>query len=228
MSQIRRVYVEKKAAFAVAARGLLADLRDNLQVAGLEAVRVLARYDVEGLTDEEFAQAVQLVLSEPPVDTVREHLELAADEQAFAIELLPGQYDAREDFAEQCIALLSQGRRPLVSAALVYVLRGAVSESDMARVKQYLINPVEAREAALKRPETLEAKVAEPSAVAVLTEFNTLDAEQVAALNKELGLAMRTCCLCSRISARRSVRRQLRKFACWTRTGATIAVTRRS
>ena len=112
MSEIRRIYVEKKDAFAVEAKGLLADLKNNLLMDGLEKVRVLARYDVMGLTDEEFSQALQLVLSEPPVDTVMEELVPAADEKVFAVELLPGQYDQREDFAAQCIQLITQKEKP--------------------------------------------------------------------------------------------------------------------
>ena len=105
MSNIRRLFVEKKDAFAVEAHGLLADLRNNLGMSNLTGMRIVNRYDVMGLSDEEFAMAKQLVLSEPPVDNVvEEELPLAAGEAAFAVELLPGQYDQREDFAEQCIS----------------------------------------------------------------------------------------------------------------------------
>ena len=118
MSSIRRIYVEKKDAFAVEAHGLLADLRNNLGMGALKNIRIINRYDVMGLSDEEFAMAKALVLSEPPVDSVvEEHLELAAGEVAFAVELLPGQYDQREDFAEQCIQLITQKERPMVAAA---------------------------------------------------------------------------------------------------------------
>ena len=129
MSEIRRIYVEKKDAFAVEAKGLLADLKNNLLMDGLEKVRILARYDVMGLTDEEFEQALQLVLSEPPVDTVMEALATAADENVFAVELLPGQYDQREDFAAQCIQLITQKEKPLVAAAKVYVLKGSLTDA---------------------------------------------------------------------------------------------------
>ncbi len=153
MSEIRRIYVEKKDAFAVEAKGLLADLKNNLQMDGLEKVRILARYDVMGLTDEEFAQALQLVLSEPPVDTVMEALVTAADERVFAVELLPGQYDQREDFAAQCIQLITQKEKPLVAAGKVFVLKGSLTDAEFEKVKQYLVNPIDAREAALEKPE---------------------------------------------------------------------------
>ena len=137
MGDIKRIFVEKKEAFAVEAKGLLADLRDNLRLGGLKNVRILARYDVMGLSDREFAEARKLVLSEPPVDTVTEELVTAPDEQAFAIELLPGQYDQREDFAEQCIQLISQNKKPVVAAAKVFVLKGALTDAEFAAVKKY-------------------------------------------------------------------------------------------
>ena len=129
MSMIRRIFVEKKDAFAVEAHGLLADLRNNLGMTGLENIRMMNRYDVMGLSDEEFAMAKKLVLSEPPVDKVlEEELPIAEGSHAFAVELLPGQYDQREDFAEQCIQLITQKERPMVAAAKVYVLEGKLSD----------------------------------------------------------------------------------------------------
>lgn len=150
MGEIKRVFVEKKDAFAVEAKGLLQDLRENLRLDGLKQVRILARYDCMGLTEEEFAEARRLVLSEPPVDTVSDTLETAPDERAFALELLPGQYDQREDFAEQCIQLLSQNKKPVIAAAKVFVLKGSLTDEQFATVKHYLINPIEAREAAME------------------------------------------------------------------------------
>ena len=190
MSDIRRIYVEKKNAFAVEAKGLLADLRNNLLLKNVEGVRILARYDVMGLSPEEFEQARKLVLSEPPVDTVAEELVPAADERVFAMELLPGQYDQREDFAAQCIQLITQKEKPLVAAAKVYVVKGDLSDADFARVKKYLINPIEAIEAALDKPETLEDTCQEPADVAVLDGFRGLSREEAAALLSGLGLAM--------------------------------------
>ena len=191
MSSIRRIYVEKKDAFAVEAHGLLADLRNNLGMGALEKIRIINRYDVMGLSDEEFAMAKALVLSEPPVDTVvEEKLELAAGEQAFAVELLPGQYDQREDFAEQCIQLITQKERPMVAAAKVYVLEGKLSTEDVAKIKAYCINPIEAREAEQAKPETLISTCEEPEKVKSVAGFLTMTEEEAEALRKEMGLAM--------------------------------------
>jgi phosphoribosylformylglycinamidine synthase len=119
MTSIRRVYVEKKEAFAVEAKGLWADLAHNLLMKNLQSVRILARYDVMGLSAAEFKQALKLILSEPPVDKVLTTLQPARYEHIFAVELLPGQYDQREDFAEQCIQLITQKEKPVVAAAKV-------------------------------------------------------------------------------------------------------------
>ena len=190
MGEIKRVFVEKKDAFAVEAKGLLQDLRENLRLDGLKQVRILARYDCMGLTEEEFAEARRLVLSEPPVDTVSDTLETAPDERAFALELLPGQYDQREDFAEQCIQLLSQNKKPVIAAAKVFVLKGSLTDEQFATVKHYLINPIEAREAAMEKPETLEDTWEEPADVARMEGFLDLDRDAIAALRQQLGLAM--------------------------------------
>ena len=191
MNNIRRIFVEKKDAFAVEAHGLLADLRNNLGMSGLKNIRIVNRYDVMGLSDEEFAMAKALVLSEPPVDTVvEENLPLAANEQAFAVELLPGQYDQREDFAEQCIQLITQKDRPMVAAAKVYVLEGELSADEVAKIKAYCINPIEAREAEQGKPETLIATCEEPEKVKSVTGFLTMSKEEAEALRQSMGLAM--------------------------------------
>lgn len=191
MNNIRRIFVEKKEAFAVEAQGLLADLRGNLGMKGLERLRVINRYDVSGLTDEEFAMARALVLSEPPVDAVyEEELPLPEGCRVFAVELLPGQYDQREDFAEQCIQLITQKERPVVAAAKLFVLEGALTDEELAVIKGYCINPIEAREAAVAKPETLAAALEEPAPVKVLTGFRSMSDEEAEALRQELGLAM--------------------------------------
>ncbi|MBR5588957.1 MAG: phosphoribosylformylglycinamidine synthase, partial [Phascolarctobacterium sp.] len=191
MSMIRRIFVEKKDAFAVEAHGLLADLRNNLGMTALKNIRMMNRYDVMGLNDEEFAMAKKLVLSEPPVDKVlEEELALEAGAHAFAVELLPGQYDQREDFAEQCIQLITQKDRPMVAAAKVYVLEGELSEDEVAKIKAYCINPIEAREAEWGKPETLESTCEEPAKIARIAGFLTMTHEEAEALRKEMGLAM--------------------------------------
>ncbi|MDO4921094.1 MAG: phosphoribosylformylglycinamidine synthase [Phascolarctobacterium sp.] len=191
MSNIRRIFVEKKDAFAVEAHGLLADLRNNLGMSGLQNIRIVNRYDVMGLSDEEFAMAKALVLSEPPVDTVmEEELPLAEGEQAFAVELLPGQYDQREDFAEQCIQLITQKERPTVAAAKVYILQGQLDADAVAKIKAYCINPIEAREAEQVKPETLISACEEPARVKSVAGFLTMTREEAEGLRKEMGLAM--------------------------------------
>ena len=191
MSNIRRLFVEKKDAFAVEAHGLLADLRNNLGMSNLTGMRIVNRYDVMGLSDEEFAMAKQLVLSEPPVDNVvEEELPLAAGEAAFAVELLPGQYDQREDFAEQCIQLITQKERPMVAAAKVYVLEGELTAEEVEKIKAYCINPIEAREAEQAKPETLISTCEEPEKVKSVTGFLTMSEEEAEALRQSMGLAM--------------------------------------
>ncbi len=191
MSSIRRIFVEKKDAFAVEAQGLLADLRNNLGMSALSGIRIVNRYDVMGLTDEEFVMAKQQVLSEPPVDNVmEENLPLAVNETAFAVELLPGQYDQREDFAEQCIQLITQKERPMVASAKVFILQGELSQDEINKIKAYCINPIEAREAAQEKPETLISSCEEPEKVKQLNGFLTLNKDEAEALRQSLGLAM--------------------------------------
>ena len=191
MSAIRRIFVEKKDAFAVEAHGLLADLRNNLGMIALTGIRIINRYDVMGLTDAEFAMAKANVLAEAPVDSiVEEELPVPAGAKVFAVELLPGQYDQREDFAEQCIQLITQKERPMVASAKVFVLEGALSDEEFTKIKAYLINPIEAREADLAKPETLLSASEEPENVKVMTGFMAMSKEEAEALRKELGLAM--------------------------------------
>ncbi len=190
MDKIRRIFVEKKEAFAVEARGFLADLQTNLGMKGLTGIRVLNRYDVMGLNDEEFAAAKSLVLSEPPVDTVAETLEVPAGCRAFAVEFLPGQYNQREDFAAQCIQLITQKERPLVSSAKVYILSGEISDEEFAKIKAYCINPIEAREAAWEMPETLVQSCEEPQKIKSVEGFLTFTKEEMEAYRTGNGLAM--------------------------------------
>ena len=190
MDEIRRIFVEKKEAFAVEARGLLADLQTNLGMKGLTGIRVINRYDVMGVTDEEFAAAKALVLSEPPVDTVEEELEVPAGCRAFAVEFLPGQYNQREDFAAQCIQLITQKERPLVSSAKVYILCGTISDDEFAKIKAYCINPIEAREAAWEKPQTLVQACEEPQKIKSVEGFLTFTKEEMEAYRTANGFAM--------------------------------------
>ncbi len=187
---VKRVYVEKKPGFDVEAQQLFAELRDILGVDGLTGVRVIRRYDVEGISDELFADAVAGVFGEPAVDEVFYELPQAGDAALFAVEYLPGQFDQRAESASECIQLISQGERPAVRSANVYVLEGALDEARVAAVKNYVINPVEAREADLAEAGTLKQEFPEPQPVEVLEGFLNLDDAGLAALIAERGLAM--------------------------------------
>jgi phosphoribosylformylglycinamidine synthase len=188
---VRRIFVEKKPAYAVEAHSLQNEFRHNLGIAGLEAVRVLNRYDVAGLSADEYARSRLTIFAEPNLDDAYdEQFPLARPDRVFAMEYLPGQYDQRADSAAQCVQILTQKERPAVATAKVIVLKGTISDSDFVRIKAYCINPVESREASLLKPVTLEMKSDEPPAVPVLTGFTALDAGSLAALGSELGLAM--------------------------------------
>ena len=190
MPLIRRLFVEKKPAFAVEARHLLHDLRENLGLARLENLRLVVRYDVEGLEDTSFEAARWTVFAEPPVDEVfDEVLPLGSSERALSVEYLPGQYDQRADSAAQCLQLLSHGARPTVATARVYVLQG-ISEEDFGRIRAYLVNPVDSREASAAKPETLSPAAPPPEDVEVLNGFSTADEQGLKKLLGEMGLAM--------------------------------------
>ena len=186
---VYRIYVEKKPGFDGEARQLQNELSTLLGIRELTGLRLLNRYDVEGISEELFDQCVSTVFSEPPVDNTYVTLPRGG-ETAFAVEYLPGQFDQRADSASECIQLISQGERPLVRSARVYLLEGALSEEQIAEIKKYVINPVEAREASLEERKTLKMDYAVPTAVATLTGFNQLDEAGLAAFMQEKGLAM--------------------------------------
>ncbi|WP_367874610.1 phosphoribosylformylglycinamidine synthase [Luteolibacter sp. Populi] len=187
---MNRIFVEKKPEFNAEARHLLHDLKESLGLAALEGVRIIQRYDLDGLSDEEFSQAARLILSEPQVDETSSDLALAGDETAFAVEYLPGQFDQRADSAAQCVQILTGKERPLVGSAKVILLKGSLSQDDVARVKGYVINAVDSHEARMDLPETLQPVIHSPADVAILKGFTAKPAEALATLRKELGLAM--------------------------------------
>ena len=171
---VYRVYVEKKEALANEARALLEDLRAFLGIQSLTGLRLFNRYDLEGISRELFDYAVQTVLSEPQLDTVTS--EVPQGDTVFAVEYLPGQYDQRADSAAQCIQILSQGERPTVRTARVYVLEGELTAEQVEAVKKYVINPVESREASLELPETLRMEYDIPTTVRTVEGFTSMDA----------------------------------------------------
>lgn len=187
---IRRLYVEKKANHQQAPKALLADIRDHLGIDSLRSLRLLNRYDVEGVPDKLWQSAKHTIFSEPPLDEVFEDQNpWSEDDKVFAVEYLPGQYDQRADSAEQCLRLLAEVD-PKVQPAQVIVLSGDLSESDFDRIKAYQINPVDSREADLGKPETLTREVPQPKPVARIEGFTSMDNDQLATLHGELGLAM--------------------------------------
>ena len=186
---VYRIYVEKKPGFDVEAEGLKKELVSLLGVAGLTGLRLLNRYDVEGIDEALFEQCASTVFSEPPVDNT--YAELPQFEGvSFAVEYLPGQFDQRADSAAECIQLISQGERPLVRSAKVYLLQGSLTEAEVAEIKKYVINPVEAREASLEPKTTLKMEYPVPTAVKVLDGFNQLDEEGLKDFIAKQGLAM--------------------------------------
>ena len=185
---VYRVYVEKKAGQTHEADALLGEAREFLQIPGLKSVRVLNRYDVEKIEKELFDYAVGTVFSEPQVDNV--FFDVPQGQIVFAVEPLPGQFDQRADSAAQCIQILSQGERPLVRTAKVYVLEGDLTEAEIAAIRKHVINPVECREASLGLPETLELSVNIPESVATVEGFLDMDQDALANMVKDLGLAM--------------------------------------
>ena len=188
MGRVHRLYVEKKPSFAREAEALCAEFRGVLGIAGLERVRVLNRYDVEGLEAEALSACVGAVFADPCTDDVLEALPEAP--HVLAVEYLPGQYDQRADAAEQCIELLLGRRRPTVRTARVYLLWGVLSDADLAAVRKHLINPVESREAQLAECDALEALYPTPPDVPVLTGFREMDEGAARALIESHGLAM--------------------------------------
>ena len=190
MADVRRIYVEKKPGFDVEAKEVLADLRENLSMKGLTGVRIINRYDVEGITDEEYEKARCLIFSEPPVDNVYDEEAVINDGKVFAVEFLPGQFDQRAASAEECISILTAKDRPRVRYAKVYVLIGEVSDKDVEDIKAYVINPVESREASLEKPDSLDMVVDYPEDVKTIDGFIDMDETAMQNFLNEMGFAM--------------------------------------
>jgi len=190
-SLVRRVFVEKKKGFDVQANKMFRDLKDNLKVQGLEYVRIINRYDVEGLTDEEFEKSLRTIFSEPPVDKVwEEELELLPNEKAIAMEYLPGQYDQRADSASQCIQIITCKDKPRIKVATLIVLGGQVPDSEIKRVKEYCINPVECQEASFEKPDTLDTEINVPEDVKIIDNFINMNQTEIESFSKQMGFAM--------------------------------------
>lgn len=191
MSEVKRIFVEKRKGFDVEAVNLLADLKQNLGIKNAEAVRIINRYDISGLDGESFEKAKNTILSETNADTVYDEKISIGDEfKVFAMEYLPGQYDQRADSAAQCVQLLTQGERPQVVTAKVIAVSGNISDTDFKKIKDYLINPVESRLASFEKPESLDMKANVPDNVAVIKGFTVWNDEEMEKYYSSMGFAM--------------------------------------
>ena len=186
---VYRIFVEKKKELAHEAKALLADARTLLGITNLSDVRVINRYDAENISEELFDRAKTTVFSEPQLDIISHEIDTEGG-VVFAVEYLPGQFDQRADSAAQCIQIISQGDRPTVRTAKIYVLYGDLTETEIAEIKKYVINPVEAREATLAKPETLKMEYEIPTTVKTLHGFIELDREGLDKFVEEYSLAM--------------------------------------
>ncbi|MCQ2550862.1 MAG: phosphoribosylformylglycinamidine synthase [Clostridia bacterium] len=183
-----RVFVEKKPEVAVEAKALLADVKDFLGIENITGIRVINRYDVENIDEELFEACKRTVFSEPQLDNIADSLPV--EKNVFAVEMVPGQYDQRADSAAQCIQIMSCGNRPNVKTAKVYVLEGELSQEEIEKIKKYVINPVEAREASLELPDSLEVQYKIPESVETVEGFRKMSQDELAKLIEEKGLAM--------------------------------------
>lgn len=187
---VYRVFVEKKPEYAVEAQALFQELQELLDLKTLKNLRIINRYDVEGIEQALFKRAFPIVFSEPQLDHCGEDFTLQSDEQAFALEYLPGQYDQRAASCAECLQLLGQCERPTVYSAKIYVLKGALSSTDLDRVKAYVLNPVDSREASMELEESLVRPFSPPEDVKILEGFRDLDAKGRSQLAGDYGLAM--------------------------------------
>lgn len=191
MEQVRRIFVEKKPGFDIEAQQLLQDLVENLSLSGLKGLRIVNRYDVSGVSDSEYAQARSLIFSEPPVDNAYDEvLPISDSEKCFAVEYLPGQFDQRASSCAECISILTEKDRPQVRSAKLYILSGDISDSDIDRIKSYIINPVEAREATLEKPESLTVEMPVPDDVKIVDGFCDMTDEESKQFISDMGFAM--------------------------------------
>ncbi|MCD8045148.1 MAG: phosphoribosylformylglycinamidine synthase [Clostridiales bacterium] len=190
MSSVRRIYVEKKDAYAVKARELEAEIRSYLGIPGVTKVRELVRYDVENISDETYREALVSVFSEPPVDYVYEEEFDLNGARTFSVEYLPGQFDQRADSAQQCVKLLNEDEEPIIRTATTYVIEGDITDEQLAALRHHCINPVDSRETGLEKPETLVQDFAEPDDVVIFDGFSAMPEDSLRELYDSLGLAM--------------------------------------
>ncbi len=191
MGNVKRIYVEKKEAFAVKAKELTDEIHGYLGISGVEKVREFIRYDVENISDETFERACKTVFSEPPVDILyRENIEIPENGRVFSVEFLPGQFDQRADSAVQCVKFLKEDEEPIIKTAVTYLIIGQFSEDEFLKIKSYCINPVDSRETDMVKPETLVTDFEEPADVLIFEGFQDMTEGKLRELYDSLGLAM--------------------------------------
>lgn len=196
MAKVFRVYVEKKTGNDIEARHIRDDLKTNVGIKGIEKLRIINRYDAQGVSADEFSRAVNEILSEPNLDNVYDEIDIPADWRYFATEFLPGQYDQRADSAAQCIQLLTAGDRPVIASAKVIAVKGDISDAEFAKIKSYIINPVESREASMDMPETLDISADVPADIVRINGFIQKTDDEIAAYHASMGFAMSVADLC--------------------------------
>lgn len=190
MSNVKRVYVEKKPAYAVAAKELQSEIKSYLGIKTVTGVRVFIRYDIENVSEETYQKALGTVFSEPPVDEVYEEKIELGDAKVFSVEYLPGQFDQRADSAEQCLKLLKEDEEPIIRSATTYVISGDITEEQLEAIKNHCINPVDSRETGMEKPETLVTEFEEPADVIIFDGFVDMEEGKLKELYDSLGLAM--------------------------------------
>ncbi len=191
MSNVRRVYVEKKPAFAVQAKELKHEISSYLGIRSVSSVRVLIRYDVENITDEVFERACKTVFAEPPVDDLYlEEFPAAQQAHVFSVEYLPGQFDQRADSAVQCVQFLDEEAKPIIRSATTYVIEGEITGEEFAAIKNHCINPVDSRETGLEKPKTLVTVFEEPQEIKIFDGFAHMPEKELKELYDSLNLAM--------------------------------------
>ena len=191
MSSVKRVYVEKRPEYAVAAKSLKHEVKSYLGIKTVENVRVLIRYDVENITDATFETACNGIFSEPPVDILyKESFPMNAGDRVFSVEYLPGQFDQRADSAVQCVQFIKEDELPVIKSATTYVIEGNITDDEFEAIKAHCINPVDSRETGLEKPETLITVFDEPEDVKIFDGFKAMSESELSELYNSLGMAM--------------------------------------
>jgi phosphoribosylformylglycinamidine synthase len=190
MSNVRRVYVEKKPDFAVKAKELKHEIKHYLGITTVSAVRVLIRYDVENISEDTYRKALLTVFSEPPVDNIYEETFSYGDARVFSVEFLPGQFDQRADSAEQCVKLLHEDEEPIIRSATTYVIEGEITDEQFAAIQKHCINPVDSRAIGMEKPETLVQQFDDPADVIIFDGFIDMPENALKELYDSLNLAM--------------------------------------